>query len=249
MLSTSTPDTTPLGESVTDTDPTSSAQQDLVTAPDLPILAATSQTLPSSIATNSEDAAIGTADGASEHRADVEGCIEAGGDLSGPLDPPAPTLVDSGSLSDVSPLGLSPAQAEEQREVSALRAQVQALHTALDERGFELAGARQAHRSDVAMIGQALLKEAKDRGWCSEYDDVVTELNRSLSISLPERMRDYTVHVSLTITLTTIRARDEDSARQRAECIVRRLEREVDQMEGISTSDWEHSSCYSVDED
>jgi hypothetical protein len=54
------------------------------------------------------------------------------------------------------------------------------------------------HREDIVLIGNALIKEAVDREWCSEYDDFVDELNKHLHESLPIRTRWYDVEVEFT---------------------------------------------------
>lgn len=56
--------------------------------------------------------------------------------------------------------------------------------------------AEQAHENDIALIGERLQAEAEQRNWCSEYDDVVEGLNRSLTKPLPVRSRTYTGNVS-----------------------------------------------------
>lgn len=59
----------------------------------------------------------------------------------------------------------------------------------------ELAQARDAHRSDVAVIGEMLLRKAEYYAWCGEYDDAVNEINERLHIPLPMRERRYYVTV------------------------------------------------------
>lgn len=47
----------------------------------------------------------------------------------------------------------------------------------------------------VQIIGETLMQEAENRGWCSEYDGVVDEINSVLpaGLALPTREQDYTV--------------------------------------------------------
>lgn len=57
-------------------------------------------------------------------------------------------------------------------------------------------------RSDIERIGQALLTEANERGWCAEYDEFVENLNSRLirgGTLLPTRAVTYRV----TFTCTT----------------------------------------------
>ncbi len=82
----------------------------------------------------------------------------------------------------------------------------------------DAAQARERHDSDIARIGERLIEEAESRGWCSEFDEIVDELNGSLHVDLPRRVRDYEVTVPITVSiLVTVTARDEDEARENAE--------------------------------
>lgn len=54
------------------------------------------------------------------------------------------------------------------------------------------------HREDIVLIGNALIQEAVDREWCSEYDEFIDELNQKLHESLPIRTRYYDVEVVFT---------------------------------------------------
>lgn len=82
--------------------------------------------------------------------------------------------------------------------------------------------AEQRHHADIETIGERLIREARNRNWCSEYDEIVQSLNRSISVPLPERERDYEVVIngwvrvpfSYTVTVT---ASDEDSAIEMAQ--------------------------------
>lgn len=65
----------------------------------------------------------------------------------------------------------------------------------------EVRVARQAHIDDIQSIGERLIAESKSRSWCSEYDQIISELNRTLNISLPDREQDVEVTVSGTITV------------------------------------------------
>ena len=88
----------------------------------------------------------------------------------------------------------------------------------------ELADARNKHIKDIEIIGEALLREAERRNWCSEYDEVVDNINARLSVPLPERNqeRSYTVTWTETYTVTVPRsymtdALDADAAIEHAE--------------------------------
>jgi hypothetical protein len=78
---------------------------------------------------------------------------------------------------------------------------------------------RQKHERDIELIGNALLEQAKDRDWCSQYDEFITDLNKELSVELKTREKEYEVEIEVTrkqvqrVTVT-ITANDEDHARE-----------------------------------
>jgi hypothetical protein len=74
--------------------------------------------------------------------------------------------------------------------------------------------AEERHREDIAAIGSRLIDEATERGWCSQYDEVVDDLNRSLTVTLPDRMRTWRVDVEFRVS-----AKSEEDA----DGIIRRL--------------------------
>ena len=65
------------------------------------------------------------------------------------------------------------------------------------------------HRNDIEIIGRALLDEAENRGWCSEFDTFVDKVNGLLYISLITRKNEYVirraylVEVECTVTATS----------------------------------------------
>ena len=76
---------------------------------------------------------------------------------------------------------------------------------------------RRNHQSDIKIIGEALIEEADNRGWCDDYDKFVNSLNSRLSVGLEERNHDYEVTATFIVTVsTTINARDEDDANDQA---------------------------------
>jgi hypothetical protein len=71
----------------------------------------------------------------------------------------------------------------------------------------------------IDMIGQRLLEESEKRGWCSEFDEIIDEVNSSMPgpFELPTRVKEYNVCWSETYTVTvhrstTVSARDYDQA-------------------------------------
>lgn len=57
----------------------------------------------------------------------------------------------------------------------------------------ELVLSMERHRRDVATIGSALIDEANERGWCSQYDDFVDTVNGDLHNKLPVRNKPYVI--------------------------------------------------------
>lgn len=75
--------------------------------------------------------------------------------------------------------------------------------------------ARTQHCSDIAKIGDRLLDEAEQRGWCHIFDDVVDEINSDLVVRLPERKREFAVTHTYTVRITrVVQARDYDDAEE-----------------------------------
>jgi hypothetical protein len=83
------------------------------------------------------------------------------------------------------------------------------------------------HRADVAVIGERLLEEAQERGWCSDYDTIVDQLNKQLSVELPVRELDHEVEADIRVTIR-VKARGESDAEDRAGEIIRLIERDID---------------------
>jgi hypothetical protein len=67
--------------------------------------------------------------------------------------------------------------------------------------------AERQHSEDIAAIGTRLLAEATEHGWCSDYDDVVDDLNKSLTVKLPDRVKTWRVEVTFEVS-----ARSENDA-------------------------------------
>lgn len=71
----------------------------------------------------------------------------------------------------------------------------------------------------IDMIGQRLIEESERRGWCSEFDQIIEEVNSNLPgpFLLPSREREYEVTWSETYYVTvnrsiTVTARNESEA-------------------------------------
>lgn len=64
---------------------------------------------------------------------------------------------------------------------------------------------QQAHQA-IAIIGERLIQEAEERGWCDEFDKIIDEVNESLPgvFELPTRRKPRRkVRVSISTTVTT----------------------------------------------
>lgn len=98
--------------------------------------------------------------------------------------------------------------AELNQTITALRVQITSLEETLLERDKTIqelrddaALARERHRRDVNLIGDSLLSEAESRGWCEDFDNFVENLNDELYVTLPTRVRTYTMRVTATIEM------------------------------------------------
>lgn len=92
--------------------------------------------------------------------------------------------------------------------------------------------ASEAHYADIKLIGDALIAEANDRGWCSVYDSFVDDLNKQLTISLPSREREFFVTQTYRLTRTrTIFATTTEDAGSRAEIAFH--------VSDLESNDWE----------
>lgn len=146
----------------------------------------------------------------------------------------------------IAPLAITSGSAEDAATIEKLKATVSSLE---GDRQFFIGRLDRAiadHRADIARIGASLLAEAEDRNWCGEYDDIVDELNRNLTVELPTRSKEYTVTVRLNVEIT-VDAQSEEGARSAANDIARRLERDLDSNENIVSS-WESDDEYDVEE-
>ena len=71
----------------------------------------------------------------------------------------------------------------------------------------------------ISTIGDRLICESNDRNWCSEFDEIIDDVNNALPgwLQLPTREREYEVRWTETYTVTvcrstTVTARDPESA-------------------------------------
>jgi len=73
----------------------------------------------------------------------------------------------------------------------------------------------------LGVIGMRLIEEAENRGWCTEFDEIIDEVNAALpdGWELPERKREFTIEIEVTGTIrtttsVTVEAKTEDEARE-----------------------------------
>lgn len=68
--------------------------------------------------------------------------------------------------------------------------------------------ARDEARRAIDMIGERLIQESNDRGWCSEFDDLIDQANSNLPgwLQLPERTREFEVSWTESYTVTVRRS-------------------------------------------
>jgi hypothetical protein len=72
------------------------------------------------------------------------------------------------------------------------------------------------HQHDLQTIGDRLIEESDDRGWCDEFDRIINDVNESLYGELPTRYQDFELTVDVVIPSSvkvTISARNEEEAR------------------------------------
>jgi hypothetical protein len=120
-----------------------------------------------------------------------------------------------------------------------LRRETERLRSTITELRQELADAQEVHREDVSRIGEVLLREAKQREWCQDYDDVVEELNQRLTVALPGRARAWDVSFDVRVTVGVERARDEGEARERSGDIADDIERALHHVNTVQSSEVE----------
>lgn len=115
-------------------------------------------------------------------------------------------------------LGEAPAQeprpSEETGIITDLQQQVERLTRERDQ----ARESAQAYSADFAAVGEALMEEAIQRDWCSEYDEFVDRVNsQTKRLDLPIREQEYEVEVTVsgyieTTTTVTVTAYSQENA-------------------------------------
>jgi hypothetical protein len=134
--------------------------------------------------------------------------------------------------------------AEQDTIIDGLSTAAQKIQRDLDEANQRHEQAVSQHRADIAVIGERLLEEAQERGWCGDYDTIVEQLNKRLSVALPERLADHEVEADIRVTIR-IEARGEDDAEERAREIIRLIEQDIDERPHC-TADPDDSSNWDI---
>jgi uncharacterized protein YdiU (UPF0061 family) len=129
-------------------------------------------------------------------------------------------------------MAITTGSAQDAETIAKLQEQLTRTERAYNESLGHLRNARERHATDILTIGQKLIEEANDRDWCEEYDTIVEELNGDLHITLPVREREFTVEVSVVLTIT-VSAQDADSAESSARLIAGDVEEACDNFDGV----------------
>lgn len=139
------------------------------------------------------------------------------------------TDIDAPSSHDVRN-GVDPLQAriaEQDAIIDGLSTAARNIHRDLDTANERLEQTQSRHHADITGIGERLIEEAQDRGWCSDYYTIVDQLNKQLTVELPVRELDHEVEADIRVTIR-IKARGENDAEDRAGEIIRQIERDID---------------------
>jgi hypothetical protein len=125
--------------------------------------------------------------------------------------------------------------------VQDLQAQNKLLQARIQELEGRYSQAAKNHHFDIGLIGETLMREADDRGWCDAYDEVIDRLNEKLYVELPTRTKEYDVTVTYTVVMRkTVEAKSEEDAQEDAEA---EFSNELNRVDNLSSfdcqEDWE----------
>lgn len=96
---------------------------------------------------------------------------------------------------------------------------------------------RNNYSSDIEKIGERLISEAEDRGWCDAYDDVIADLNSQLYMELPTRERTFTYRAKYTVYVEVeVESTNENDAEEQARDLI---EERLNEVEGLEELDKE----------
>lgn len=122
------------------------------------------------------------------------------------------------------------------------------LQKRFEEQSQQLAKRESEAHAAIAAIGERLIQESNDRRWCSEFDEIIDDVNSNLPIwlQLPTREREYEVCWTETYTVTvrrstTVTARnDEQACEIAADSYIGEAD-EYEMRQAISSGDYEFS--------
>ena len=96
---------------------------------------------------------------------------------------------------------------------------------------------RNNYSSDIEKIGERLISEAEDRGWCGVYDEVIEDLNSHLYMELPSRERTFTYKAKYTVYVEVeVESTNENDAEEQARDLI---EERLNEVEGLEELDKE----------
>ena len=96
---------------------------------------------------------------------------------------------------------------------------------------------RNNYSNDIEAIGNRLISEAEDRGWCGVYDEVIEDLNSHLYMELPSRERTFTYKAKYTVYVEVeVESTNESDAEEQARDLI---EERLNEVEGLEELDKE----------
>ncbi|MGA1438005.1 MAG: hypothetical protein ACO35F_11055 [Ilumatobacteraceae bacterium] len=111
------------------------------------------------------------------------------------------------------------------------------LRTMYSSINTQLNTVRNNYSHDIEVIGNRLISEAEDRGWCDAYDDVIADLNSQLYMELPTRERTFTYRAKYTVYVEVeVESTNENDAEEQARDLI---EERLNEVEGLEELDKE----------
>jgi hypothetical protein len=111
------------------------------------------------------------------------------------------------------------------------------LRTMYSSINTQLSVVRNNYSSDIEKIGERLISEAEDRGWCGVYDEVIEDLNSHLYMELPSRERTFTYKAKYTVYVEVeVESTNENDAEEQARDLI---EERLNEVEGLEELDKE----------
>lgn len=108
----------------------------------------------------------------------------------------------------------------QQASITSLKAENLDLYAQLDSTRTALQDLRRDIATDAQIISQELIAQADRRGWCEQYDEIITDLNAKLSIiSIAERESEREIQVTISGSFSfnayvKVKATNDETARE-----------------------------------